>query len=171
METEQGRTNLEQIEELANYLKGMRFAMLTTTDPDGALRSRPMTVQNELDDGAFLFFTKADSGKVHSIETDQHVNLAFSDEDAGRYVSIAGLARIIDDRAKMREMWSPIYTAFFPDGVEDPELRLIRIETESAEVWEGPGGRVRQIIGMAKAAFTGDRSSMGVNKRMNLDTY
>ena len=171
METEQGRTNHEQLEELAKYIEGMKFAMLTTVDPDGCLRSRPMAVREDLGDGFFWFFTKRESGKVHSIEADRHVNLAFSDESSSRWISIAGRALLEIDREKIRELWSPSYLAWFPGGIDDPDLALIRVEPESAEVWDAPAGRFRQIFGMAKAALTGQRPNLGQRKRMDLELY
>jgi general stress protein 26 len=54
------------------------------------------------------------------------MNSADADPDRQRYVSVAGRAWLLRDRAKIDELWSPLYKAWFPDGKDDPELALLR---------------------------------------------
>lgn len=62
----------EHIKKLGELTKDIKFAMLTTVEPDGSLRSRPMATQQVEFDGDLWFFTGASSHKVHEIKP-QHL--------------------------------------------------------------------------------------------------
>lgn len=145
----------EEIKILAEKIKDIRVAMLTTADADGYLRSRPMATQ-ELDrDGKLWFFTKDHSPKANSIEQDQEINVAYADDAKNLWVSVTGKASIVRDRAKIKELWKPILKAWFPDGEDDPELALICVDVESAQIWDAPSGKVVTLVALAKSLATG----------------
>ena len=148
-------THIENVEKLAKLIKGVRVAMLTTIEADGTLRSRPMATQQTEFDGTLWFFTWLDTAKVHEIEHDRHVNLAYANPSDEVYVSVSGTARVVRDQAKAKELWNPIHKAWFPKGVDDPNLGLLRVEIEKAEYWDAPASSVVQLIGFAKAIATG----------------
>jgi len=149
----------ENVRKLREMIKGVEFAMLTTAEDDGTLRSRPMRTLDVEFDGNLYFFTGAGSPKVGEIERDRHVCVSYAAPEVGRYVSMSGLARILRDPAKMEEFWSPGLKAWFPDGLEDPELALLWISVTQAEYWEGPSGTLVYLAGvkaMAAGAAFGD---------------
>lgn len=153
------------LERLASMISDISFTMLTTVSADGSIHSRPMATQ-EIDtdnfDGILWFFSKRDSHKNHCIENDQHVNLAYADLEKNRYVSISGRATINQDKMKMRELWRPAYKSWFPDGLNDPDLTLIGVRIESAEIWDSPQSKMVHMMGVVKSAVTGkplDQSS------------
>src|SRR5687768_7980292 len=76
----------EPLSQLRKMVKGIRFAMLTTEDREGHLRSRPMAARDLDEDGAFWFFTGKSTSKVDEIGLHQEVNLAFVDEKDNRFV-------------------------------------------------------------------------------------
>jgi general stress protein 26 len=149
-------------------IKGIRIAMLTTVDDDGTLRSRPMGTQDIDFDGDLWFFTKEHSPKVDEVQHEHQVNVAYSDPDKQRYVSVSGRAVLITDRVKMEQLWSPILKAWFPDGLEDPELALLKVSVEKAEYWDGPPSKVVQLVGFAKATLTGKEYRPGENEKIEL---
>lgn len=110
--------------------------MLTTIGPDGSLRSRPMATQQAEFDGTLWFFTQADSPKVDEVQQEQHINLSYADCDKHRYVSISGRATLIQERQKIEELWSPTLNTWFPRGLDDPQLALLRVEADSWDYWD-----------------------------------
>jgi general stress protein 26 len=163
-------TNADR-EKIAELIKDVRVCMLTTAEPDGTLRSRPMATQ-ELDsksfDGILWFFTEIDSGKVDEVQNERHVNLAYSKPSDQVYVSISGNARVVRDRDKAAELWKPFLKAWFPKGLDDPQLALLRVEATEAEYWEAPHGAVVRVVGLVKALVTGQKYTPGENKRMEV---
>ena len=160
------KTHQDKIETLRELIKDIDFAMLTTIDADGSLLSRPMSTQEAEFDGDLWFFTSEDTGKVGDIRGNNRVNVAYARPDDHTYVSVSGAAELQNDRAKMEELWSPVYKAYFPDGLDDPQLRLIKVHVDKAEYWKGHG-LVRTVIGFAKA-LAGQESELGENEKMNL---
>lgn len=159
--------NNESIEKLKEMLEGIDFCMLTTID-GGQLRSRPMSTQEFEFDGDLWFFTRDNTHKTDEIGKDPRVNVAYSKPDDNRYVSVSGTAEIVKDRAKMEELWSPILKAWFPDGLEDPNICLLKVAVEQAEYWDAPSSSIVQLFGMAKALATGTEMSYGENKKITL---
>jgi general stress protein 26 len=145
------------VQKLGELIKGIRVAMLTTVDSEGCLHSRPMATQDAEFDGTLWFFTEADSLKIHELERDRHVNLSYANPDDSKYVSVSGTAAIVRDHAKVKELWSPIYKAWFPKGVDDPNIALLRVAVNKAEYWDSPSSAVVRLIGFAKAVVTGKR--------------
>lgn len=158
----------EQVEKLARMIKEIEFAMLTTIDEDGSLRSRPMAVQQQEFDGDLWFFTKADTPKVDEIEQERNVNVSFARPDKQHYVSVSGKARLVRDRAKIEELWNPALTAWFPEGLEDPQLALLKVNAEKAEYWDGQSSAVAHLVGVVKAVATGTSYKAGENEKVNL---
>jgi general stress protein 26 len=149
-------TDREQsLERLGELINDVKIAMLTTLEEDGSLRSRPMATVNRKFDGDIYFFTHASAPKVKEVEHDQRVNVSYQSREDEKYISVSGRARLERDRDKMKEFWNPIYKAYFPKGLDDPDIGLLRIKVEKAEYWDSPSGAVVQLFGFVKALATG----------------
>src|SRR5215510_4426109 len=111
-------------------LPSFRTAMLVTRgSASGELHMRPMGLQGDLSTfgGTLWFFTDDRSPKVQEIERDSVVSLVFQSDESSRYLQLDGNAAVVSDRGKMRELFTPIARTWFPDGVDDPHLTLLRI--------------------------------------------
>jgi general stress protein 26 len=156
------------IQKLAELIADTRVAMFTTRAADGTLRSRPMATQQAPFAGELWFFTSRSSDKSSEIGQAAEVNVAYAKPDDQSYVSVSGRAHLVDDRAKARELWNPLYKAWFPQGVDDPDLRLIRIDVTGAEYWDASSSAMVHLIGFAKAVATGERYEPGDNASVRL---
>ncbi len=160
----------DDLRKVAELIKDVKICMLTTVEPDGLLRSRPMATQEIKGDfdGVLWFFTESGSGKVEEIDRERHVNLAYSRPGHQSYVSISGDASVVQDRAKAKELWSPIFKAWFPKGLDDPQLALLRVQVREAEYWDAPHGTVVTVVGLVKSLVTGQKYTPGENKRVEV---
>ena len=161
-------THEQAVTKLNELIKDIPIAMLTTVDTDGALRSRPMATQKMGPDGVLWFFTSADSPKAAEVGREHHVNIAYADQEHNRYVSVSGAASVVRDEAKAKELWNPFYKAWFPEGLDDPKLALLRVAPDKAEYWDSPGSMVVHAIGFAKAVLTGKPYDGGENEKLKL---
>ena len=143
--------------QLWDLIKHIRFAMFTTRHSNGHLHSRPMTLLNKaLDEDDRLWFFMSRRGEpVEYLGLEATVNLAFADPDEDRYVSVSGTAQVVDDKAKIRQLWSKMAEAWFPGGVDDPDLALVEVRINHAHYWEMKESKLTQLYEMAKAAVTG----------------
>ncbi len=141
---------------LAELIKDIRFAMLTTVAPDGTLRSRPMATQDPpFENGEVWFFTEEDAPKTAEIAREHQVNVAYAAPQDQSYVSLSGTATLVHDRAEIHRRWNPFVKAWFPKGPDDPNLALLRVRVITAEYWDAPAGRMSTLYAMAKSALTG----------------
>ena len=131
-----------------------RIAMVTSLSDAGELHSRPMTPQLVGDDAAIWFLVAADTDQARDISARPEVNVAFS--ESGSWLSVAGHAQVLDDRARINEFWSSASEAWFPEGPDDPRLRVLKVSGVSAEYWAAPGGRVATVLSFVKAKATGE---------------
>jgi general stress protein 26 len=157
----------ESIQKLWSMMKDIKVAMLTTAMTDGTLRSRPMMSQNAQFDGDLWFFTGKSTPKVNEIEKRTQVNVSYANPDDNVFVSLSGTAEFVDDKGIKESFWNPAYQAWFPKGLEDPDLTLLKIHIEQAEYWDAPQGKMVGLFGFFKALATGEMASeMGENKKL-----
>ena len=123
--------------ELHDKIKHIKIAMLTIQDEKGYYRSRPMITMKTECEGNVWFFTNLDSEKVEEIKKNPNVNLSYADQEGEIYVSIAGRAEVVNDNQKMEEFWKPVLEEWFPGGLKNNDLALLKIEMEQAEYWDG----------------------------------
>lgn len=159
-------TRQEAIEKLRDLIKDIDTAMLTTIDK-GVLRSRPMQTQEAEFDGDLWFFTSSETHKTDEIQKDNRVNVTYSSPDDNIYVSVSGTAEIVRDQAKIKELWNPIHRAWFPEGLDDPNLILLKISAEQAEYWDSSSNTFVQVAGFLKAIATGERADGGENEKID----
>ncbi|WP_034339331.1 pyridoxamine 5'-phosphate oxidase family protein [Deinococcus misasensis] len=158
----------EFLAKINELLKDIRIAMLTTQHQGGELFSRPMTTQEAEFDGTLYFLTSKKTGKIADLVQFPKVNLAYSHPGKNSYVSVSGRAQLLDDRQKIDELWNPINAAFFPDGKDDPDIVVLKIEAESAEYWDSPSSKIVQAYSFIKTAITGDHDHAGENERQKI---
>ena len=91
----------ENIKKLRELIEQIQFAMLTTVEDDGTLRSRPMATQQTEFDGDLWFFTNASAPKVDEVQQNQKVNVSYAEPKDQKYVSVSGTAELVRDRQKM----------------------------------------------------------------------
>lgn len=156
-------------DKLAELIDDIDVAMMTTREADGSMRSRPMMTQNERFEDDLWFFTRLDSAKVEELQMDPQVNLSYSAPSKQRYVSVSGEARVVRDRETMKRFWSPVHRAWFPGGLEDPQLCILRVRPTYAEYWDSPNSAVVHLFGMAKAVVSGEAYEPGENEKIDLD--
>ncbi|CAF0922230.1 unnamed protein product [Adineta ricciae] len=163
-------TNDDKTNKLFELIKDIRYAMITTVESDNSLRSRPMASrQADKWDGALWFFTKKSSPKVEEAKQNyDQVNVSYSDPNKMSFVSVSGEAEFIDDKAKMKELWSAYLKVFFPQGLEDPDLTLMKVTAKYGEYWDSPSNKMVQLYALAKAAATKNPKALGENKKVDI---
>jgi general stress protein 26 len=153
----------QHVHELA---RDIGTAMMVTRAADGGMHGRPMQTAQVDDAGHYWFATNRDSGKIDELVHDRQVCLTYCDSSGSSWVSITGTARIVDDRAKAKDLYTHMWDNWF-DGPDDPELVLLCVHPDQAEYWDSASKAVT-MIKMAAAAVTGDHYDVGENKKVDL---
>jgi general stress protein 26 len=129
-------TREEAIHKIGTLISQVPVAMLTTTSSRGWLRSRPMVAQRGPFDGELWFLTSRTAAKSGEVRDRRQVNVSYASPERDCYVSIAGIATLVDDRVRAKALWGEALEPWFPKGLADPDLVLIRVEAEEAEYWD-----------------------------------
>jgi general stress protein 26 len=148
-----------------DLIRSTRLAMLTSVDPDGRLVSKPMATQDVEFEGVVWFIAERDSHKARNIAARPQVNVAYASHDS--WVSLSGSAEVVDDHAKLAELWNTFTGAWLEGGPENPNNILIRVSADSAEYWDSPGSKVTQVANLVKAKVTGRTFDVD-NERVDL---
>lgn len=155
-----------ELQEVAHLVKEIKFAMMTTEEEDGTLRSRPMSTMQMDAAGNLWFFTGLDSPKVEEAHHHRQVNLSYARPDKQDYLSVSGVVEVVRDKEKMRSLWTPWIKPWFPNGLDDPNLVLLKVAITEAEYWVAPGSAVKRMYGLAKGMLTGNTDALGDNRKV-----
>jgi general stress protein 26 len=140
--------------------KKIDFCMFTTWDGEHQ-QSRPLSSRPDRDEHAIYFLVSADSAKTVQVAAYPTVNLAYADTSGMKFVSITGEAEITNDRDKIAELWSAFDKAWWDDK-DDPDIRLLTVVPDTAELWDSPGKAVA-FAKMIASALTGAKPKVGNN--------
>ncbi|QQR39906.1 pyridoxamine 5'-phosphate oxidase family protein [Devosia rhizoryzae] len=152
----------DRIWELA---KKIDFCMFTTWDGERQ-RSRPLSARPERENHAIYFLVDAEGEKNWQVDKFPWVSCAWADNSNFNYVVISGNAKVTNDRAKIKDLWTDFDKAWWDDE-NDPSIRLLTVTPEDAELWDSPG-KIVSFAKMAVAAVTGKGPEMGTNEKVNL---
>lgn len=149
-------TGSEALARVAQLMKDIDIAMLTTIDEDRNLVSRPMSTRQVDEAGNIWFFTADDTAKVEEAQRHRDVGLAYCDAKGMRYVSVAGTAEIVHDRTKMEELYSASLETWFSDGLDTPGIALLKVTPKVTEFWEPAKGKLALAAGALRSIVTRD---------------
>lgn len=158
------RSETEARDHAWKMMEKFHACMLTTKSPRG-LHARPMAPTVRKDERAIYFLTDAGGHSDDEIESDGAVCLAFADPGANSYVSVAGAGRVLNDRARIRDLWTPAAKAWW-EGPDDPRIRVLEVTPREANYWDGPNAVVTSVL-MAAAAM-GAKPDFGESRKVGL---
>lgn len=167
----QSRSDAEAREKVYELIADIGVAQLVTVEETGRMRSRPMVAQLTNERDVLWFFTSANTGKVDEIEAHREVMLTYSHPSKQHYVAVRGNAEIIDDKAKVQELWSEPVRTWFPNGPDDSDIALIKVSIKDADYWDSPSSTLVYVYGYAKAVLTGQRPSGGENEHVDFRSH
>lgn len=116
---------------------------------------RPMSVQKFEEDGTFWFLSPSDSHKNLEIQSNNFVQLLFQGSAHSDFLSVYGTATITTDKKIIEELWEPILKAWFTEGVDDPRITAIKVETLQGYYWDNKHGNAIALLKTLAGAVVG----------------
>lgn len=124
------------LKDVSKIMKDIDICMLSTTTAHGALASRPMSNNGEVEyDGNSYFFTWKGSRASKDIEKDNHVNLGFQGKN-DIYISVSGKAELSAERKEMEDHWLPELDQWFEKGLDTPGVVMIKVIADRIKYWQ-----------------------------------
>src|SRR6186997_1651248 len=101
----------------------------------GHAHARPIGVtgKSEEFDGTLWFITDRRSHKVEEIADGAETTLIFQNDERGTYAHMRGRATVVEDRQKLAELYTSDQRIWFPDGLDDPNMTLVRFDVSDAD--------------------------------------
>lgn len=156
---------LKKFKELVEEVNTCMFITNTAGDEE---HTRPMATIETEDDGTLWFYTDVRSIKVEEVNKQHTVHLVYAHPGKSTYLDVWGSAQIVTDRQQVIDKWSPIVKAWFPDGVADTNLALLKIKPFEAYYWEAESGKMVEFFKMAASIVTGKRLAEGTEGSLNI---
>lgn len=141
--------------------------MLTTRFGEG-LRARPLEARPDREEGVIYFITDVRGAKDDEIKAAPEVCFVVIDAKEKAYLSISGHAQVKRDRAKAAAIWRKTDDVWWPDGPGDPNVRVLRVVPEKAELWDGPSNPAVAAFEFAKAKITGHKPNLGESRKVTV---
>jgi len=163
---------LEEQEAISKYrelAEQVSICMFTTVDNEHNVMSRPMWTADIDDEGNAWFFTNEFSEKIQEVSKDNVVNLIYAHPAKNIYVNVKGTCTVIIDPKKMDQLWKPSMKTWFPDGLQDAKICLVKVTTENAHYWNTNASKMALFFHMIKAISKGGKYKEEETGRLNLN--
>lgn len=151
-------TNLSRdaaVEKIRQIVKSTRVCLFGSSEGHPPLEVRPMSVQDVDAVGNVWFLSAASSFQNRQIGRHPQVQLFFANPGTSEYLSLEGRAFISDSRPLKEKYWNPLAAAWFKQGIDDPELTVIRVQTEHGHYWDTEYGKAATMLSLVVGAVTG----------------
>jgi len=157
----------DHIDRVWEIIEKVSVAMLTTRFP-GGLRARPLEPRPDRGEGVILFVVDVRGAKDDEIAAAPQVCLVVIDHKDKAYLSVSGRAAVTRDDAKAKAIWKKTDNVWWPDGPDDPNVRVLRLVPERAELWDGPSNSAAAAFEFAKARVTGEKPNLGEERKVTV---
>lgn len=129
-----------ETKKVAKLMRELDFCLFTTVTKSGAMNSRPMSNNREVEyDGDVWFFTFAESHKIKEIKQNPNVHLSYIDPNEFMFVSMSGECEIVTDVKKKKELWQKDLERWFENGPEDESVVLLKVRPSTIAYWSKDG--------------------------------
>lgn len=165
---EKNLQNEEARKKLKELAEEVKICMFATTDSNDYTYGRPMSTMQVDDEGALWFFTKEHKKITDEVAADNKVSLLYAHPGKNTYLTIQGTSAAVKDRKKMEELYTPALKGWFPEGLDEPGIVLLKVVPEQAHYWDATEAKLVILLSMVKAAITGTPSNIGESGYLNI---
>ena len=120
----------------------------------------PMSPNIDDEQNAIWFITAEGTDAEREADSGATARFIVADPKSDLYANIEGQLTEVNDEAKLDELWNAVAAAWFKDGREDKDIRLIKFTPHQAEIW-ATGSSIGFLYEIAKANLTEDTADAG----------
>jgi general stress protein 26 len=142
----------------ARFWKALKSDMILMLGLDGVEdgHARPMTAQFEDKHGPIWFFTIRDNAIVQKLGKDNRAIATFASKGHDLFATIHGSISLDNDPDTVERLWNRFVATWYEGGMDDPNLALLRLDAERAEIWLNES-----------SAFAGIKLMLGMDPKKN----
>ena len=159
----------DNIDKVQAIVKDVKFAMMSTVNSKGDLHAWPMTTSETSIGAKEIWFIGDKTSDVYKdIQDNAKIGLSYATQDSKNYVSVSAIAELPTDRAKLEELWSPVYDAFFEQGIDDENVQLIKVVPHGVECWIS-GSSTINVFKMVAAALQDGKTAEDLGETFKIE--
>ena len=132
--------------DVAEMMRDIDYCMLSTITSDGAIASRPMSNNNNVEfDGDSWFYATEDAGMVAEIDANSQVGVTYAGSAGlagmlgkpGAFIHLRGQATLVRDKGQIAAHWEKSLDRWYAQGKDTPGIVMIRVHASSIHYWDG----------------------------------
>lgn len=159
----------EAIEKLKNLVDDIDIGMVCTfvagSDYPHAV---PMSRQ-EVDEHGIVWFLFSSASETHqNLQQNNKVSLLYADVGNYDFLSINGTGEILQDKGRIDKYWNKIVAAWFEQGQEDPNIRVLKVTPREAHYWDNKTNKLVTFLKMAASGISGKEMDIGREGELKL---
>ena len=159
---EKNLENEEALQKFRKLVNEINVCMFITNKDNN--HTRPMATIEVEENGLLWFFTDIRSIKVEEIQTEHSVHLVYAHPGKESYLDVWANATVVTHKQTIRDKWSPIVKAWFPGGIDDPNLALLKVTPQNVSYWDAQAGKMVSFLKIIAGAIT-------ANPALSSDTH
>ncbi|MBA7621265.1 hypothetical protein ES703_28624 [subsurface metagenome] len=144
------KTDLEEAKKSGlKLMEESKAVILTTIDPDGFPITRAMFnlrnkeqfpefsefFENQQNQFTIYISTNTSSSKVAHLNKNPKMCVYFCNAEDFKGFMLGGSVEIVDEMELKKTIWLDWWTRYYPEGVEDPDYTLLRLEPKNAKYY------------------------------------
>lgn len=153
------------IDQVSEFIVENKTWMLTTLGSDNVMRTRPMLNVNNSFEGTLYLFSIEPDGISEAIRSNPGINLVISEPSSGRFATLLGNAKRIDDDKKAEFLWNDRCASWFNSDQIPSDASLIEIDVASIEYWD-----VKQSFGSRFVNFVKSLAGFHASEKVEHET-
>src|SRR5690606_36607715 len=155
----------EAEQRLWDAIDDTRIGMLGLHEPGQHMQ--PMTAFCEPETNSIWFFTRRTTDLARDAAGGREAMFCLISKDRKLYACVGGRLQPSHDPERIERHWNPVVASWFSDGKDDPELTLLRLDADDAQIWLNEAGPIRFAWEVARGNLTDHQPDMGERAHVN----
>jgi general stress protein 26 len=151
---EKNLSDYEALKKFNKLVNDINVCMFITNNHESN-HTRPMYTTEVEENGTLWFFTDIRSIKVEEVSKDNTVHLVYAHPGKESYLDVWGNASVVTDKQTIKDKWTAFVKAWFPGGVDDPNISLLKVKPQNIYYWDAEAGKMVSFIKIIAGAITG----------------
>ena len=159
----------DAVRKIRDFVGRSAGCFFCTNDRDGGPGdARPMTALQVDDLGNLWFISASDSLKNQELAADPSATLYFQGSTHADFMHLEGIATVLRDAVKIKELWSFTMKTWFTGGEDDPRITVIKFAPTYGYYWDTRHGRAVAGVKMLIGAVIGKTMDDSIEGRLDL---
>lgn len=158
----------EKVHEIFKKMKNIKISFLNSFKNE-QISARPMTTFFKDEDYSNIYFiSPTDSDQIDDFKSTPTATATLSDLSDNIYVECQGHISLTQSKEKIEPFWNEMTEAWFPKGITESDVTLVRLEIANIECWDSSGSTLYKAINLITSRLTNTKPDFGNKEQVSL---